>query len=135
LKNDTLQPLKQMDEQLAFTMKELTTRTQGEAHVSTLGSSETLIPEISRAKDDSMLKETPVLEEAPIHQLEDQTGVEIESVDDEDVELVWEDDEPNGKILNSTCVAILDNTCAQSCDEITRDSCEDDSPTSCEKSS
>ncbi|XP_031104765.1 uncharacterized protein LOC116009778 [Ipomoea triloba] len=97
LKNDTLQPLKQMEEQLAFMMKELTTRTQGEDHASTLGSGET-IPEISWAKDDPMLEETPVLEEAPIHQLEDQTGVEIESVNDEEVELVWEDEEPNGDL-------------------------------------
>nr|GME18790.1 hypothetical protein Iba_scaffold21283CG0010 [Ipomoea batatas]GME20402.1 hypothetical protein Iba_scaffold25037CG0110 [Ipomoea batatas] len=50
LKNDTLQPLKQMEEQLAFMMKELTTRTQGEDHASTLGSGET-IPEISVDSD------------------------------------------------------------------------------------
>nr|GLL21653.1 hypothetical protein Itr_chr03CG06190 [Ipomoea trifida] len=50
LKNDTLQPLKQMEEQLVFMMKELTTRTQGEDHASTLGSGET-IPEISVDSD------------------------------------------------------------------------------------
>nr|GMD68421.1 hypothetical protein Iba_chr12dCG8990 [Ipomoea batatas] len=93
---------------------------QEKAHASSLESGETLL-EISRAKDNPMLDETPVLEEIPIHQLENEKGLECEYESDEEIETVWEDEEPSGKTLNST----LDNTCAQSCDEIACDSCDD----------
>ncbi|MEQ5248954.1 hypothetical protein, partial [Escherichia coli] len=68
----------------------------------------------------------PVLEEVPIFELEDQKEEEMES-EDEDIEVVWEDEEPKcGKIPNLSYANILENPCALF--ENTLDTCVDDSP-------
>lgn len=67
----------------------------------------------------------PVLEEVPIFELENQKEVEMES-EDEDIEVVWEDEEPKcGKIPNPSCANLLENPCAHF--ENTLDTCVDDS--------
>jgi len=67
----------------------------------------------------------PVLEEVPIFELENQKEVEMES-EDEDIETVWEDEEPTcGKIPNLSYANILENPCALF--ENTLDTCVDDS--------
>ncbi|MEQ5265856.1 hypothetical protein, partial [Escherichia coli] len=73
--------------------------------------------------------DTPVLEEVPIFELENQKEVEMESEDD-DIELVWEDEEPKySKIPNLSCANFLENPCALI--ENTFDTCVDDSPLNC----
>jgi len=70
----------------------------------------------------------PVLEEISTLELNNQNGYEIESEDDEDIEVVWEDEEPKqGTILNPFCNTNLENLSAQILVKTTCDSCEDDS--------
>lgn len=48
-------------------------------------------------------QETPVIEEVQIHELGNQEGVEEEDEEsDEQIEVVWEDEKPNGDTLNFT---------------------------------
>lgn len=61
-------------------------------------------------------------------------GVEIESENEEEVQVVWEGDEPNGKILNPTCDTILDNLDVQSFGNNAFDTCVDDSHMVCDDS-
>lgn len=68
-----------------------------------------------------------MFEEVPTLELENKKGEEIKSDYEEAVEIVWEDEEPNGKTLNSTFSTLLDNICDQSCGDV----CMDDSLVLC----
>ncbi|XP_031104429.1 alcohol dehydrogenase-like 1 [Ipomoea triloba] len=66
-----------------------------------------------------MLDDTPVLEEVPLFELENQQREKIESESEDDIEVVWEDEYPNGTILKPTCDTNLDNIHVESLDNIT----------------
>jgi len=54
--------------------------------------------------------DTPVLEEISSLELNNQNEYEIESEDAEDIEVIWEDEEPKqGKILTRCCNTNLEN--------------------------
>nr|GLL39936.1 hypothetical protein Itr_chr11CG18830 [Ipomoea trifida] len=133
-KSDVLQPLKKMEETLAFMIKELTRRINLEAQSITLRSGKTLL-ETKRTENDPKQDETTVIEEISIHELENKKGLEVENESDEEVEVAWEDEKPCGDTFDSTCGKTLDltfvttceNTCAKSCDDTFCVACDDES--------
>jgi len=80
------------------------------------------------SEEESVEFDTPVLQEVSTLELNTQQWEEIESEDDDHIEIVWEEEKPTqGNILNFSYTSILENTFTPTLIENTYDICEDDS--------